>query len=81
MPVDSFIIKGYQGDERDLEDRLTTFLNSSPPKKVLHVTSWTIGIEVYIMVLYQIGKPMESIKPKAFSTDSGTSYTGKIGDY
>ena len=85
MPIDSFIIKGYQGDEEELEQRLQAFLNSSPPKKISYMTSWTIGIEVYIMILYQVGKPVESVPqayPKFTKSEDVSTYTGKgKGDY
>lgn len=83
MAIDSFIIKGLQGDERDLEERLIAFLNTNPPKKIVSMTSWVVGIEVYIMILYQVGKPVENRMGGTFKqADDIQTYMGRgKGDY
>ena len=57
MPFESIILKGMQGDEKELEQRIADFLNAEPAKKIQFITTWTIGIDVYLLVLFSKGKP------------------------
>lgn len=79
MPLDSIIFRGYQGDEKELEERIIRFLNLPPYKKVRFMEVWTAGIEVYVMMIF--GKAVnkeESILPDGFGYGK---LTGDIRDY
>ena len=56
--MDSIIFRAYQGDEEDLEQRMMEYLNSEPKKDIKNILTWTIGIEVYIMILYELATPI-----------------------
>lgn len=53
MPIDSFLFTALQGDEADLQARLSIFLNSIPKKKILNISTWVVGVEVYMLLIYE----------------------------
>jgi hypothetical protein len=78
MPLDSIIFKGYQGDEKELEERIIRFFNLPPYKKVRFMEVWTAGIEVYIMMIFGKAKTQEEALPEGFGYGK---LTGNIRDY
>jgi len=55
MPVDSIILRRVQGDEEKLEVDVVSFMNTGPIKEIIAITSWSVGITVYIMIIYRFG--------------------------
>ena len=77
MPLDSIIFKGYEGDEKELEERIISFLNLPPSKRVKFMNVWTSGIAVYVMLVFGKGKAPIVYEPE----DVYGKITATIGEY
>lgn len=74
MPIDSILFRAYQGNEKDLLNKLTLFLNTKPKKNIIQMTSWVVGIEVFLLLVFEYrGKPEQ---PKLPAELPSTIYTG-----
>jgi len=80
MPVDTIIFKGFQGDEVDLQDRIKGFLNISPAKKILNISTWVVGIEVYVLIIFARDATEEKARINKVDQTVDT-LQAKVGDY
>jgi len=65
MP-ETMIFYDIQGNEGGLLERMNTFLSIAPAKHITHLTSWTMGIHVYILILFEISERPIGAQTKPF---------------